>query len=439
MQNKNISSNLAHFISHDYCGITRARSFPEHRLDPNLKKGLCWTPANLALNPFGQIVENEWGALGDLIMLPDASSEVSVSGSESVSPLRYFHADFLNMDGSPWEACPRQFLKRQLKKLELLGIKAIASFEHEFMLTDVATPAACFSLQAARSEEKLCNAITEALIEGKVDPEMCIPEYAARQYEVTCSPTEALQAADRAVNVREIVREICRRQGRSVSFSPILSLNPGTNGVHVHVSLWSMAGEPLTYDPNRPGQLSDLASQFTAGILEHMAALTALTAPSVVSYQRLRPDSWSAAYACIGQQNREASIRIAPITHLDGCDAAKQANIEYRAADALASPHLTLGAILAAGIDGINKKLAMPDLVAVNPSSIPEDQHHKYGMHPLPSSLSQALEALGNDEVMRSSMGEMLFDCYRAIKQSEITLMRDKKDNEIRDSYSAVY
>ncbi|WP_367393994.1 glutamine synthetase family protein [Pseudomonas sp. X4] len=439
MQNKKISRNLAHFISHDYCGITRARTFPEHRLDSNLKKGLCWTPANLALNPFGQIVENEWGALGDLIMLPDSSSEVHVAGTDSISPLRYFHADFLNMDGTPWEACPRQYLKRQLAKLELLGMKVIASFEHEFMLTDVEKPAPCFSLEAARSEEVLCSAITAALIEGGVDPEMCIPEYAARQFEVTCSPAEALQAADRAVNVREIVREVCRRQGRSVSFSPIISLNPGTNGVHVHVSLWSLDDKPLTYDPNRPGQLSEIASQFTAGILEHMAALTALTAPSVVSYQRLRPDSWSAAFACIGQQNREASIRIAPITHLDGCDAAKQANIEYRAADALASPHLTLGAILAAGIDGITKKLKMPDLVTVNPSSIPEDQHKKFGMHPLPSSLGQALDALDSDEVIKSSMGEMLVDCYRAIKRSEIALMQNKKDNEIRDSYSAVY
>ncbi|MBD2837815.1 glutamine synthetase [Pseudomonas sp. JM0905a] len=439
MQNNKMSPTLTHFISQDYSGITRARTFPEHRLASNLKKGLCWTPANLALNPFGSIVENEWGSLGDLIMMPDADSEVRVSGEGSISPLHYFHCDFLNMDGSPWDACPRQYLKRQIAVLSEMGIKAIASFEHEFMLTDIEEPAACFSLAASRTEEALCTAITAALIEANVDPEMCIPEYAARQYEVTCSPAEALKAADRAVNVREVVREICRRQNRTVSFSPVSSLNPGTNGVHVHVSLWSESDEPLTYDPSRPGQLSELASRFSAGILAHMTALTALTAPGVVSYQRLRPNSWSAAYACIGQQNREASIRIAPITHLNDSDAAKQANIEYRAADALASPHLVLGAILAAGIDGIKRKLEMPALVTTNPASIPSTDHARYGLRALPVNLESALQELDRDEVITASLGPALLNCYRAIKQSEIKEMDNKEEKVVRDLYAAVY
>lgn len=439
MQNNKMSQTLVHFVSHDYAGITRARTFPEQRLESNLKKGLCWTPANLALNPFGSIVENPWGASGDLIMMPDRESEVCVSGDGATSPFRYFHADFLNMDGSPWEACPRQYLKRQVADLAERGIKAIASFEHEFMLTDIQSPAPCFSLEAARSEEQLCSAIVAALIEAGVDPEMCIPEYAARQFEVTCSPAEALKAADRAVNVRELVREVCRRQGRRVSFAPVSSLNPGTNGVHVHVSLWSENDLPLTYDPGRPGQLSELASHFSAGVLEHMNALTAITAPGVVSYQRLRPNSWSAAYACIGQQNREASIRIAPIAHLDGNDAARQANIEYRAADALASPHLVLGAILAAGIDGIKRKLAMPELVNSNPSSIPVSEHSRFGLRALPADLDEALQALAADDVVKSSLGTALFDCYRAIKKSEIREMDNKDEKEVRDIYSAVY
>jgi len=433
------SPGLVHFVSQDYSGITRGRGFPQQRLEGYLRKGVCWTPANLGINLFGSIVENEWGAQGDILMMPDASTEVFVDSETAVTPLHYFHCDFLNLDGSPWDACPRQFLKRQIDALAAMGIKVMAAFEHEFMLTDIANPAPPFSLEASRAEEALCSEFVDALQKAGVDPEMCLPEYAQRQFEVTCSPAEALQAADRAINVREVVREVCRRNDRKASFSPMVTGNSGTNGVHVHVSLWSTAGEPLTYDASRPGQLSELASQFTAGMLEHMTALTALTAPGVVSYQRLRPNSWSAAYACIGQQNREASLRIAPLSHVNAEAAAKQANIEFRAADALSSPYLVLGALLAAGIDGLQRSLTMPELVAINPCMIPKDEHSRYGLKALPGSLADALKELDNDSYLREAMGTSLLNCYRAVKQSEVHETADKDDFAIRDIYSAVY
>ncbi|POF43771.1 hypothetical protein B0D71_02865 [Pseudomonas laurylsulfativorans] len=430
---------LVHFVTQDYSGITRGRGFPQQRLEGYLRKGVCWTPANLGINMFGSIVENEWGAQGDILMMPDPATKVFVDNGTAVTPLHYYHCDFLNLDGSPWDACPRNFLKRQIQTLAAMGIKVIAAFEHEFMLTDIANPAPPFSLEASRTEEFLCSEIVDALQQAGVDPEMCLPEYAQRQFEVTCSPVEALQAADRAINVREVVREICRQNGRKVSFSPMVTGNSGTNGVHVHVSLWSTAGEPLTYDPTRPGQLSEVASQFTTGMLEHMAALTALTAPGVVSYQRLRPNSWSAAYACIGQQNREASLRIAPLSNVNADAAAKQANIEFRAADALSSPYLVLGALLAAGIDGIQRSMVMPELVAVNPCLIPKDEHSRHGLKALPGSLGDALKELENDAYLKAAMGTSLLSCYRAVKQSEIHEASEKDDFAIRDMYSAVY
>ena len=430
---------LVHFVTQDYAGVSRARSISPERLPRVLSKGLGWTPANLALNPFGSIVENQWGTLGDLLLLPDAASEVRVGGAEGVTPLHYLLCDLVRLDGSAWEACPRQFLKRQISSLAELGVRAISSFEHEFMLLDIAQPSACFSLAAARAEEAFCSAVVEALLEAKLEPEMCIPEYAPRQYEVTVQPADALKAADRAVHVREIVREIGRRHRRVVSFSPVVAGNTGTNGVHIHISLWSDAGQPLTYDPSGPGQLSELASHFCAGLLAHMPALTALTAPGVVSYQRLRPHSWSAAYACIGQQNREASLRIAPVSQLPGCDPANQANIEYRPADALASPYLALGALLCAGIDGIRRRLPLPELVNADPGSIATADRTRYGLKPLPSGLHDALCELERDECMGAGLGHQLLDCYRAVKNSEVQKMNDKDEETIRNAYAAVY
>jgi glutamine synthetase len=430
---------LVHFVCQDYVGLTRGRGMSTRRLDAQIAKGVGWVPANLGLNPFGDIVDNPWGPVGDLLLMPDRGAEVRVRGTYGSSALHYFLSDIVTLDGAPWEACPRHYLKRQIAELERLGLRAIASFEHEFMVTDIEHPAPPFSLAAARNEERLCTDLAEALDEAGIEPEMCLPEYAPRQYEVTCRPADALRAADRAVSVREVVREICRRHGRQVSFSPKLADNAGTNGVHIHLSLWSLDGQPLTYDPTRPGGLSELASQFTAGIHAHQPALTALTAPGVVSYQRLRPHSWSAAYACVGERNREASLRIAPINTANGTDPARQANIEYRPADALASPYLALGALLAAGLDGLRTRRALPALVNVEPSAIPEAEYDAYGMSVLPGDIAAAMAALEHDDVLRATLDPRLLGCYARIKESEIRAAAGKDDATICRDYSRVY
>lgn len=435
----NTPAGLVHLVTQDCAGVSRARSIPGQRLPKILNRGLGWCAANVAINPFGNIVENQWGALGDVLILPDAASEVVVSGNGASSALHYFLCDLVSLDGSPWEACPRQYLKRQIKVLAELGVTVVASFEHEFMLLDIENPATSFSLAGAREEEAFCTAVAEAMLEAKLEPEMCIPEYAPRQYEVTVQPADALRAADRAIHVREIVREIGRRQGRHVSFAPVVTENHGTNGVHIHFSLWSDSGQPLTYDPAGRGQLSELAGHFCAGVLTHMPALTALTAPGVVSYQRLRPQSWSAAYVCIGQQNRDASLRIAPLSQLPGSNLAHQANIEYRAADALASPYMALGALLSAGIDGIKRHLPLPELVNSDPGSISITDRVRYALKELPSTLEAALNELEQDEYTCASLGRQLLDCYRSVKASEIQSMKDKDENAIRSAYSAVY
>ncbi|MNG09089.1 Glutamine synthetase [compost metagenome] len=119
--------------------------------------------------------------------------------------------------------------------------------------------------------------------------------------------------------------------------------------------------------------------------------------------------------------------------------AAVQANIEFRAADALSSPYIVLGALLAAGIDGIQRSLVMPKLVGINPCLIPKDEHPRYGLKALPSSLGDALKELDNDTYLKAAMGTSLLSCYRAVKQSEIQETVDKDDFAIRDMYSAVY
>lgn len=122
-------------------------------------------------------------------------------------------------------------------------------------------------------------------------------------------------AADRAVITRTVVREVARRLGRRVTFAPVIGPGAGTSGVHIHFSFLDRRGEPVTHDPCGDHGLSTTAQQFAAGVVAH---LPALTAPSVASYLRLRPHSWSAAYMVFGNQNREAAVRVAPTSKVDG-------------------------------------------------------------------------------------------------------------------------
>src|SRR5262249_30994632 len=143
--------------------------------------------------------------------------------------------------------------------------------------------------------------------------------------------------ADRAVKLRQIVRAACERRDLRASFAPLLRKGGVGNGVHIHFSLEDGAGRPVTYDAARPGGLSEMAGAFAAGILANGRALCALTAPSAISYERLRANAWSASVTNLGRQDREALLRICPVSLKPGADVGASFNLEYRAADAAAT------------------------------------------------------------------------------------------------------
>src|SRR3712207_2762199 len=220
------------------------------------------------------------------------------------------------------------------------------------------------------------------------------PEYGQGQFEIPWAPAGGVAAADRAAALREVVREVARTLGYRASFAPMADPEGVGNGVHVHMSLVDAGGHPVFYDPDRPGRLSTTAARFAAGILEHLPALCALTAPSVVSYLRLGPHHWSAGFGSVSERDREATIRIPPTTDFAGADPARQFNLEFRAADAAACPHLALAVLVLAGLRGIREELPEPPLVEGDPSELDEAERRRLGIRPLPASLEEALEAL---------------------------------------------
>ena len=433
---------LVAFLHSDISGLNRGRSVPLAELESRLASGVGWVPADQALTPFGPIAEpNPWGSTGDLRLLPDRDTEVRVDLWEEASPLHFLLCDAVNTDGSPWDACPRTLLKDALTRLEReTGLRLVASFEQEFLLLDLRRePGPGFSLEAQRLVEPFGPLALAALRQAGLEPETFLPEYGPGQFEIPCSPAGGLAAADRAAAMREVVREVARRLGYRASFAPMADPESVGNGVHVHMSFVDAEERPATYDRDRPGGLSLAAARFAAGILEHLPALCAFTAPSVISYLRLGPHHWSAGFGTLAERDREAAIRIPPIVELANGDPARQFNLEFRAADAAACPHLALAVLVLAGVHGIREELPEPPLTAGDLSEMDDGERRKLGVKALPASLDEALRALEADEVVRSWVPDELLECHIAVKRTEISLLQGLSLEEACDRYLRVY
>jgi glutamine synthetase len=426
----------------DFGAITRGRPVFEDGLERAARSGIGWVPANSSLTPFNSIADpNPWGSSGDLRVIPDLAARYRTGGTGAETPFDIVLGDIVELDGAPWSACPRGFLKRALADLAArAGLSMIATFEQEFQLASDGGPAAhAFSIEALRRADPFAPRLAACLAEAGADPEMVLAEYGADQFEVTHAPTDALRAADRAVAIREITREVARLLGRPATFSPKTSLDGVGNGVHVHFSFSSADGTPAAYAPNRPGGLSDVAGAFCAGVLAHLPAFIALTASSVASYYRLKPHSWSSSYTWLAERDREATLRICPVVGIGGRDPGRQYNIEFRAADASANPYLTLGAIVRAGLAGIEAALPTPPLTTGDPGAMTDAERAASGLRRLPESLDAALSLFESDATVGSWFAPIAKETFVGMKRAEMSALAGLDQEQICARYRAVY
>ncbi|MGH6798530.1 MAG: glutamine synthetase, partial [Roseiarcus sp.] len=299
--------------------------------------------------------------------------------------------------------------------------------------------APAFSFQALRRSDPFGPELVAALEEAGINPEVFIPEYGRDQFEITCAASAGAVSADRAVAIREIVRELARLSGLRATFAPKTSAEGVGNGVHVHLSLRDTQGRPTLFDATRPGRLSEIGGSFCAGVLRHLPALTALTAPSVASFSRLQPHQWSAAWTWLGERDREATLRICPAVAIGGRNTAAQFNVEYRAADATACPHLVLAVLVRAGLEGIRAALPCPTIVEGDPGEMSEEKRAQFALRRLPETLEQALEALAEDGVVSGWFTPAFLETYHGMKRHEIGLLDGLDTAAVLARYAEVY
>jgi glutamine synthetase len=408
----------------DLSGHFRGKSFPAADLPARLLRGVGLAPTNIFLSAFGPIQVTTLGTVGEVFLIPDPTTRVLVPFEESTAEYFYM-GDIRTQEGTPWEFCPRAILRRALERLSAeTGLRLLASFEQEFIYSGVAAqPQQPYELDAYRRQGPFGEALLAALRQVGVVPDTFLAEFGAQQFEVTSAPALGMRSADNAVITRELAQAVAFRCGHRVSFAPIPEPNGTGNGTHVHWSFLDQDDQPVLYDAHRPWQLSLLGSQFVAGILEHLPALCAVTTPSVASYYRLRPNRWAPVQADIGSLDRGAAVRICPLAGSDPAQHARQFNVEFRVADATASPYLALAMMVQAGLDGIRRQLRIEETTP----------------RALPKSLGEALTLLEGCAAAREWLGGNVFPAYVLFKRAELRALEDLDESEICRRYAEVY
>lgn len=352
------------------------------------------------------------GPVGEVRLVPDLSTLVRL-------PWAPGHARVMGdlvRDGAPWPLCPRTFLRRIVADAAGAGLSFRAAFENEFYLLagdgpdPVPADSTPFAAVAAMNvHHAFVDSLAAALEAQGLAVEQYYPESGPGQQELSIGHDEPLRAADAQVAYRETVHAVSRAHGLRATFLPKPFPGRAGSGSHLHLSLWRDGRN----ETGAGSGLSPLAGSFAAGVLAHLPALVAVTAPTTNSYRRIVPSSWSGAYRCWGLDNREAAVRVP--THPDGVT-----NLELKTVDATSNPYLALGAVLAAGLDGVARSLPLPAPATCDPALLGSHERLRLGIDRLPETAAAALAALEDDATLLSALGPGLARAFLAVRRAEL-------------------
>jgi glutamine synthetase len=334
--------------------------------------------------------------------------------------------DFVTEEGAPHPACPRSLLKSVLASAREHGYEASFAAEFEFFvfketpeslhakgfrgLTPLSPGMFGYSWVREAQNSDFCGAIWDEMLAFDIPIEGLHTETGPGVYEVAIRYDEALRMADKAALFKTQMKELCARRGLQVTFMAKWNHDlPGSSG-HLHQSLWGDHGgrkQNLFFDSQNPRDLSSLAKHYLGGQIALMPELTAIYSPTINSYKRYVPGVWAPLTASWGLENRTCAIRAI----LGGASGTR---LEYRQTAADINPYLAIATSLAAGLWGIEKKIA-PPAGARGDASRP-DTHFA----PLPRTLREATHRLHNSETARAILGPRFVDHYARTRDWEV-------------------
>ena len=346
----------------------------------------------------------------DMLLKPDLSTFATLpwTGNQVASIM----CDVYGADGKPFAGDPRFVLKSVLEKARKKGFDYKVGPELEFFLFSqkngnpnggVPEPhdaAGYFDLDPMDLATEVRREMVPAMESMGISIEMSHHEVAPGQHEIDFKYDNALKQADNVLTYKNTVKMVAKKYGLFASFMPKPIQGINGSGMHVHQSLWK-GGKNAFFDAKDGYNLSDTAYSFVAGQLHHARALSAVVAPTVNSYKRLVPGYEAPVYVCWGRRNRSALIRVPE--QFKKREYATRA--ELRCPDPSCNPYLAFAAMLAAGLDGIEKKMKPPDAVEEDVYEFDDAKLAKRYINTLPGSLGEAMAEFARDSVLKEALG----------------------------------
>jgi glutamine synthetase len=425
----------------DLAGAAHMKPGVSTEIDSILANGIKTARGNYALDSADQMVHGTSINIsqGDLAIVPDPETFAIPSYTTGIGR---FMGDLHEKGGEPSPLCTRTFYKKILEDAASKGFEPQVGFEGELHLVqregDRVFRADSFpthSQEGFNVHHQFFTDVVAALRSVNVRPLKAHVEGGRGQVEIDVAHQHGLKAADDSVYFKDAVKAVARRHGYIASFMPKIGHDWWGSGLHMHMSIWRSGRNLFAVgdeeDARRLG-LSKLAYHFIGGLLRHLPALSAIAAPSPNSYRRILPGKWNADAVVYGPGARGAAVRIPD-------ERGKSTRIECRFPDNSCNPYLTMGAILACGLEGIEREADPGDPLTIDLSFLSDREIRQKGFSLMPRSLSEAVVALEKDSLLRDAMGATLFDEYLRNKEQDIANVSDKVSQWEVDHYLDFY
>jgi glutamine synthetase len=404
----------------DIMGIVKAVTIPMHQLKGSVKHG-TWFDGS-SIEGFTRIAES------DQYLMPDMATFAEIPWQKGSGPrgTARIICDVFTPSGQPFVGDPRFVLRRQVERAARMGYIVNTGPELEFFLfrrgEDGAIEplphdqAGYFDFSSDLAQE-IRQDMVDALEAFGIRVEAAHHEVAVGQHEIDFEYSDALQTADNAVTFKFALKAIAQQHGLYATFMPKPIHGINGSGMHTHQSLYSIAERRNAFaDAANPYGLSDIARSYMAGILAHARGMIAVLAPLVNSYKRLVPGYEAPTYLTWGRTNRSALIRVpmvSPGKSIEGTRA------EVRCPDPSSNTYLAFTAMIAAGLDGVERGLKLAEPVEESLFEMDAARIAELGIEELPGTLGEALDELEKDEVIREALGEHVLNHFLDAKRAE--------------------
>lgn len=423
----------------DLMGIIKNVEIPVNQLPKALSNQMMFDGSSI--EGFVRIEES------DMYLYPDLDTWVIFPWTSEKGKVARLICD-VYQPGKPGEAPtpfagdPRGILKRVLKEAEELGYTSFnIGPEPEFFLfkndekgeptLELNDKGGYFDLAPTDLGENCRRDIVLELEEMGFEIEASHHEVAPGQHEIDFKYADAIKACDDIQTFKLVVKTIARKHGLHATFMPKPLFGVNGSGMHCNMSLFTAEGNAF-YDESTDSQLSETAMQFLAGILDHAEGFTAITNPLVNSYKRLVPGYEAPVYVAWSMRNRSPLIRIPNSRGLS-------TRVEVRSPDPAANPYLAMAVMLAAGLDGIKRKLTPPKATDRNIYIMSKEEREEEGIKDLPATLKEAMEKLASDEVLIKALGEHAVEHFIEAKEIEWDMFRTQVHPWEREQYLSSY